>query len=62
MPFTLATSRSIVLRAAGVAFSTSRMCGVSWNDGNWARITLSTWRALALSGSTWASTEVNLSE
>ena len=45
-----------------VASSTASRIGVSWKGGNSARITSSTWRALALSGSTCASTEVNLIE
>ena len=38
------------------------MIGVSRKGGKSARRTSSTWRALADSGSTWASTEVNLIE
>ena len=60
MPFTCDTSWWIAASDDGVAFSTSSRFGVSWKGGNWARITLSTCLALALSGSTCASTEVNL--
>ncbi len=56
------TSAAKWFACAGVASWSTSWTGLSRNGGKSARITSSTWRAVALSGSTWASTEVNLSE